>query len=326
MAADRRLALHAALPERYARHEVLASTIDHRGRLIALVAEPGQDLAGFPWNSRPGTAPRYDATAVVCAGSEIHQIPLAGLDLWFNRIDALGDGVVLAASSCEPTGIPLDRRAEPIGEDELHLTTNIRVFDADGAPRSAFYAGDAIKQLVTDARGDIWSSYSDQSSYWFPNPDGTRSYGFMIGLACWDEDGSRLWMPGSDAPGGGLWDCYSLNVGREVVHTCPYADFPLIELDARGIRAVTPNPVAGGSGLAVSGREIAFFRQGRVHWRIHRARREDEGVVETGRENLVLPGGRLPSDWGRGVIGRDGKLWLREAGDERRWYRYEIDS
>ena len=40
MAAGHRLALHATLPDRYAQHEVMASTIDHRDRLIALVADP----------------------------------------------------------------------------------------------------------------------------------------------------------------------------------------------------------------------------------------------------------------------------------------------
>src|SRR5690606_32325020 len=92
-----RLALHATLPDRYAQHEVLASTIDHRGRLTALVTDPARRLS----------EPRYEATAVICAGPELHEIPLTDLRHEVTLIDTHGDGIVLAAARCEPTGIEL---------------------------------------------------------------------------------------------------------------------------------------------------------------------------------------------------------------------------
>ncbi|HEY0699687.1 MAG TPA: hypothetical protein VGD43_17965 [Micromonospora sp.] len=330
MATDRRLALHATLPDRYAHLEVIASTIDHVGRLVALVADPVQGFVPVSHFAELCPPPRYDATALICHGPEVREIPLKNLDLWFTRIDTLGDGVVLLSARCDPPGVSHDRYGEPVPEDELHLTANLRAFEGNGQPQAAFYAGDGIEQLVTDPHGYIWTSYFDQSSYWSANPDGTRSYGFMIGLARWDSNGGKPWMVSSDTTGVAWCDCYALNVGRERVHACPYPDFHLVELDRNGVLGVTPNTVTRCNGLAVSGSDLAFFDQRRAgggfHWEIRRARREGEVVLEMGREHLVLPDGRRPSGWGRGKVGRDGRLWLQVDGDRRRWYRYEIEA
>ncbi|GAA4506454.1 hypothetical protein GCM10023191_063550 [Actinoallomurus oryzae] len=237
---------------------------------------------------------------------------------------------MLAAGRCERQNIPVERYGDPVPEDELRLTANIRVIDGEGRAKASFYAGDAIGQLMTDRQGNIWVGYFDESSYWRPNPDGTRSYDFMIGLARWSRDGGPPWMVADDTPGVGWCDCYALNVGRELVHACPYTDFPLVELDTNSVRTVTPNPVTRCTGLAVSDSELAFLDQHRAdggfRWEIRRARREGGAVVETGREHLVLPGGRQPNAWARGKVGRDGTLWLYEDGDPRHWYRYEIGA
>ncbi|MFJ2030017.1 hypothetical protein [Streptosporangium sp. NPDC087985] len=270
---------------------------------------PTPPRASPPSHTSPssGRPLRYDATAVICDGVEIREIPLTDLGLWFTHIDTIGDGIVLATARCEPVGI-----------------------DGGGQTRSAFYAGDGIKQLMTDAQGNIWTSYFDESNYWSTNPDGTRSYGFMIGLARWDNDGGPPWMAPSHTPGVVWCDCYALNVGRDLVHACPYTDFPLIEIDADGVRSVTPNPVTRCSGLAVSGSELTFLDQHRAsggfRWEIRRARRQGRAVTETEREHLLLPDDRHPTGWARGKIGRDGTLWLHEDGDPRRWYRYEVDT
>jgi hypothetical protein len=329
MVADHRLALHATLPDRYARHEVLASTIDHRGRLTALVADPAQGFAPIPHFPQLAPPPRYDATAVICDGAEILEIPLRDLDKWFTLVDTYGDGIVLATARCEPVGIGFERYQEPIPDDELHLTENVQVIDESGHTQSAFYAGDGLEQLMTDARGAIWISYFDESSYWFPNPDGTRSYSFAIGLARWSGDGGQPWMAPSHTPGIFWCDCYTLNVGRDVVHACPYPDFPLIEIDGHDIRGITPNPITRCNGLAVSGAELAFLDQHRAGggflWEIRRGRRQNGTITESERLNLLLPSDRHPAGWARGKIGRDGTLWLHEDGDPRHWYRYEIN-
>lgn len=306
---------------------------------------PSTTAAGSPpWSPTPPRAspplprfsalrppPRYDATAVICDGTEIHEIPLKDLDLWFGRIDTYGDGIVLADARCEPVGIDIERYQEPVPEDELVLTDNVRVIDGSGQIQSAFYAGDAIEQLMTDAQGAIWISYFDQSSYWFPNPDGTRSYGFAIGLARWGIDGGQPWMAPFHTPDVFWGDCYALNVGRDVVHACPYTDFPLVEIDGHGVRSITPNPITRCHGLAISGAEIAFLDQHRAgssgfRWEIRRGRRQNGAVTESNRLNLLLPDDRPPTGWARGKIGRDGTLWMYEDGNPCHWYRYEMNS
>ncbi|MEV4835919.1 hypothetical protein AB0K05_15440 [Nonomuraea sp. NPDC049486] len=330
MVADQRLALHATLPDRYAQHEVMASTIDHRGRLAALVADPAQGFVPMPHFSGLRPPPRYDATAVICDGAEPREIPLTDLDQRFTSIDTYGDGIVLAAARCARVDIDVERYQEPIPEDELHLTKNVRVIDEGGQTQSAFYAGDGIEQLMTDAQGAIWISYFDESNYWFPNPDGTRSYGFAIGLARWGSDGGQPWMAPLHTPDVFWCDCYSLNVGRDVVYACPYPDFHLIEIDSQGVRSISPNPITRCHGLAVSGAEIAFLNQHRAdggfRWGIRRAHRQNGAVTESDRLNLLLPHDRHPTGWARGRIGRDGTLWLHEDGDPRHWYRYEMNS
>lgn len=131
MASDRRVALHATLPDRYAHLEVMASTVDYLGRIVALVADPDQGFGPVPHFPELCPPPRYDATALICEGAEVREIPLNDLDLWFTAIDALGDGVVLTAARCEPPGVSYKRYGEPVPGDELHLTANLRVFDTD---------------------------------------------------------------------------------------------------------------------------------------------------------------------------------------------------
>lgn len=329
MAADRRLALHATLHDRYAHLEVMATTIDHLGRLVALVADPGQGFVPVPHFSKLSPPPRYDATALICDGAEVHEIPLNDLDLPFTHIDTLGGGIVLTAARCGPSGVSHERHWAPVPEEELTLTPNLRVFDDGGQSRAAFYIGDGIEHLLTDPHGRIWASYFDESSYWFANPDGTRSYGFMIGLVRWASSGDEPWLA-SRTPGVEWCDCYALNVGREQVYACPYPHFPFVEIDAHGVRAVVSNPVTRCTGLAVAGTELAFLGQRRkgtkFRWEIRRAHREGESVVEKRREHWVLPDGRPPTGWARGKIGRDDTLWLQADGDRRRWYRYEIDE
>jgi hypothetical protein len=331
MSANRRLALHASLPDRYASYEVIASSIDHLGRLVALVTAPGSSSGLVAYISGIRPLPRYQAVAIICAGNEVHEIPLVDLDLWFNEIDTLGDGVVLASRRCEAPGVDVERYLEPIPSGELHLTESLRVFDTYGQPQAAFYVGDGIEQLMTDPSGHIWTSYFDESNYWFPNPDGTRSYGFGIGLARWGGDGSGSWIVSCETPEVFWCDCYAVNVGQHKVYAYPYPDFQLIELEQSRVSAVIPNSsITRCHGLAVDGNELAFLDQLRkgngFRWAVRHARLEGQAIVETGRERLVLPDGRQPAGWARGKIGRGHSLWLRVDGDPGNWYRYEIDS
>ncbi|NEW42122.1 hypothetical protein GV794_15850 [Nocardia cyriacigeorgica] len=327
MAPNRPLTLAAELPERYGEFDVLASTIDHQGRLVALLVDPRRHTApGQHWRL---PVVRYDAVAVICDGRAVHEIALRDLDQWFSEIDTVGDGVVIAAARCHPVDIDYERWLDSIPEEEFRLPANLRIFDADGKALAAFYIGDAIEQLMSDPYGRIWTGYFDESSYWAPNPDGTRSHVSMPGLARWDSSGTP-WFAPPHTPGVVWMDCYAMNVGRDSVYACPYTDFPLVEIDSSDTAVVTPNPVTRCGGLAVSGPDLAFLDQRRdgegYRWEIRRASRGNGTITETTREPLLLPGGRQPNGWARGKIGRDETLWMREDGDERRWYRYELEG
>lgn len=316
MADSRTLALHATLPQRYARFHVLASTIDHRGRLLALLVDPDQD--GAP------DLPLFDATVLICDGDDEHRIALHDLDQRFDAIDSQGDGVVLGARR-----IPGANRPGRQQHSVPALTRNVVAFDGDGTRTGAFYAGDGIAQMLTDPDGRIWISYFDEATYRFAKPDGTWAESFMIGLARWDDPGGDPWFAYNDTGRAVDWcDCYAMNVGRELVHACPYTEFPVVEIDANGVRSITPNSITGCSGLAVSGSALAFLDQHRHNdtpvWMIRKARRADGAVIETGQDILTLPDGRSPGAWARGKVGRDAMLFLHEEGDPRRWYRYEI--
>ncbi|MGW4368459.1 hypothetical protein ACWEKT_22725 [Nocardia takedensis] len=214
--------------------------------------------------------------------------------------------------------------------EESALTRNVVTFDGAGERTGAFYAGDAIAQLQTDPSGTIWISYLDEATYRTAMPDGTWGEYFLIGLARWDDPGGKPWFVESDTRREVCWcDCYALNVGRTLVNACPYTDFPLVEMDANGVRSITPNPITRCTALAVADSELAFLDQVRLDnkriWTIRRGRRHDGMVTETGTELLTLPGGRSPKGWARGKIGRDATIWLHEDGNPRQWYRYEID-
>ena len=97
---------------------------------VALIAVPAQGFVPIPHLSQLRPPPRYDATAVICDGVEIHEIPLTDLDQWFTD----GDGIVLSAARCARVRIDNKRYLEPIPEDELHLTKNGRGAVGAGIP------------------------------------------------------------------------------------------------------------------------------------------------------------------------------------------------
>ncbi|WP_107655443.1 hypothetical protein [Nocardia suismassiliense] len=314
MAAERQLVLHATLPQRYARFEVLAATIDHLGRLLAVLIDPAQ----VPSARAP--IPHYDATVVICDNGDVDEIPLHGLDQWFSQIDVLGDGIILGAGRIE--------RVQPTAST---LPRNLVAFDSTGHQQGSCYAGDAIAELLTDPYGRIWISYRDESTFVFAEPDGTWGTGHMIGLARWDTLDSSPWFASDDTGNQVDWcDCYAVNVGRTRTYACPYTKFPLVEMDANRVRSITENSITSCGGLVVSDATFGFFdqhrRKGKLSWMIRKGELQDGVITETENEELVLPDARRSKVWARGKIGRDSTLWLHEDGNHRQWYRYELDS
>ncbi|UOZ10032.1 hypothetical protein [Amycolatopsis sp. WQ 127309] len=106
--------------------DVVASTVDAFGRVIALYADGNLLVDGTSCGrvTEPGRYP---------------------------MIDAVGDGFVLVDSRCRiRSGFEAPR--------------NGRILDAAGRTVTEFHAGDGIEAVVTGPGGDIWISYFDEAS------------------------------------------------------------------------------------------------------------------------------------------------------------------
>ncbi|WP_326946324.1 hypothetical protein OG439_44260 [Amycolatopsis sp. NBC_01307] len=106
--------------------DVVASTVDASGRMIALYADGTLLVDGTPSGrvTDPGQYP---------------------------MIDAAGEGFVLVDRRCQV------RRGH-------EAPRNGRILDAAGRTVTEFHAGDGIEAVVTGPGGDIWISYFDQAS------------------------------------------------------------------------------------------------------------------------------------------------------------------
>lgn len=107
----------------------------------------------------------------------------------------------------------------------------------DGAKVGAFHAGDFVNHLQCDGRGGIWIGYYDQA------------FGqALCGIVRFAASGEVL------SRHAGVFDCYALNVGRDVSWSCWDIGFPLGRLDdncsgpqwvndlASGVNAVAVSP------------------------------------------------------------------------------------
>jgi len=84
----------------------------------------------------------------------------------------------------------------------------------DGAKVGAFHAGDFVNHLQCDGRGGIWIGYYDQAF--------GQAFSGIVRFAASGEVLSRH---------AGVFDCYALNVGRDVSWSCWDMGFPLGRLD-----------------------------------------------------------------------------------------------
>lgn len=312
----------AVLPDRYADREVVATTIDARGRLVALLAPPG---CAPP--SRPGPGSAGDAVAVVIDGPDRTEITLTGLDRPFSLIDVVGDGFVLVDPYCR---MPSGPAATTVAALDAEIPRNARIVGPDGATRTTFHVGTGIDHLLTDRAGNIWTGYGDEAAVCalqIGRRPGTQPFYRTVGspgLIRWTDAGLPAWYATDAGFGPRQWD--ALNVGT--ARTC--AGVPLVEIDADGVRCVRRSAVRSPAGILVAGDDLAFLTADRPytpgHYSLTRARIVDGGPVEvTGvpPAPLLLPGGGRPSGWARGRICRDNRMWLR-FDDPRTWYVVEI--
>ncbi|SEK95543.1 hypothetical protein [Streptacidiphilus jiangxiensis] len=331
-----RLAHYASLPDRYRDQQVAAATVDAHGRVVTLLVPPGATCHRLvpPEQRRP-----CDALVVVTDGSDVHEVHLPELDLHSPRIDALGDGFVLVAARCRmPSGPP----AATFDALEREIPHNALVVGGDGAPLTTFHAGDDVQDLLTDEHENIWTGYGDQgvvcaqlparrrparSSAATTRQPASRMTMSMPGLIRWTRDGSPAWYATFDPLSYGSWvDCYALNVGADRAWAYPYTGFPLVEIDAAGIRWTRRTPVHFASAVLIDGEGVAFLAadsgRSRIpgHYTVTRTREQDGVLEPVAAAPLLLPDGTRPDTWARRTVCRGDQVWLQFP-DDRTWYR-----
>ena len=124
---------------------------------------------------------------------------------------------------------------------------NAHVYEADGAPRLSFHAGDGIEDVQATERDRVWVSYFDEGVF------GDTPLG-RSGLACFDRDGRPVFRL-DDLPDPvlrSMADCYALNVcsDRET-WLYFYTGFPLVRLMDGKVAGDWRMPIAGSHGFAV---------------------------------------------------------------------------
>ncbi len=313
-----RLRPWGALPERYADQQVISSTIDVSGRILTLVADADVTYYG------PKPAP-YTATAVIIDGSDVTEVSIPDLDLIAPRIDALGEGFVLASSRC-----PMPRHfTENISAQ--NVSQNLRIIDGDGSTRTRFHVGDAVELLTTDRFGQIWVTYFDEASICLPEPapPGASPQYFTeraVALIRWPATGEDPWFPLRSIDGfRPPWDCIATNVGQHSVWTIPHPNYEFVEIRTNGERRVRASPVGRSSALGIAG-DQATFVEGLGYeaadagtYVVTRCRIEDDALETMSTHPLVLPDGTRPTAWARKRVCRDERIWL-QFGEERTWY------
>ncbi|WP_392667960.1 hypothetical protein [Streptomyces sp. LN785] len=337
-ATPRRLEPYAQLPHRYSDRQVAASTVDALGRVVTLLVPPE---ATCTRRVPPDQRLRYDALAVVMDGTDVHEVDLAELDLHFPRIDSLGSGFVLAAARCRmPSGPP----AATFEALEGEIPHNALVVGHDGTRLTTFHAGDDIQHLLTDTNGNIWIGYGDEavvcaqppanrrhtsSSGTTPRP-APRMTMSTPGLIRWTGAGEPAWYATSDRMGPGSWvDCYALNVGADRTLAYPYTGFPLVEIDATGIRWTRRTPIHFASAVLVDGDNVAFLaadtgpRRLPGHYTVTLTRSQNGPLETVASAPLLLADGTRPDTWARRKVCRGNQAWL-QFHDERTWYRVEL--
>ncbi|MFG1805123.1 hypothetical protein [Streptomyces sp. NPDC049040] len=334
-----RLTPYARLPGRYAGLRVAASTVDARGRVVTLLVPPA---ATCTRRLPPERRLSYDALVVVSEGTDgvLDEVRLPGLDLHLPYIDALGSGFVLAAARCPmPSGPP----AATFEALEREVPHNALVVGRDGVPLRTFHAGDDIRHLLTDAYGGIWTAYGDESCLCAPLLPPRRRDGRPVlaaapgpgprttmsrpGLVRWTGAGEPAWYARNDQPL--HWDdCYALNVADDRAWAYPYTGFPLVEVDAEGIRRTRRTPVRGATAILVDGQDgtgVGFVTAdtgtARVpgHYTVTLTRDRGGLLGVVASVPLLLPDGSRPGAWARRTVCRGSRMWT-QFDDDRTWY------
>ncbi|MFJ6793947.1 hypothetical protein [Streptomyces sp. NPDC091268] len=280
---------YAHLPRTHHHRHVLTSTIDVFGAAHWLLVDRAPQPGG---EIRP-----FDALVVsVRPSGDVELTELSGVRARWPHLDRLPDGGFVVAASRA-------RRYEAADQ--------VQVFDALGREASSFSVGDAIEHMLVDEAGHIWVGHFDE------NPVGIRRWS-STGHISWTSDGASI---------PGLFDCYALNVSGTTAWSCPYTDFPLVEIRlARPDRPVKvwANRVRGANAVAVHGERVAFYGgYGEELDRLAHGELTETSVEPTDVGLLTLSDGTPPGR--RRVVGRGSRIYV-QAQPSTAWEVFDLSS
>lgn len=147
-----------------------------------------------------------------------------------------------------------------IGKDES-LIKNATIYDVQGNVLDTFTIGDAIEDVQTTKKSDIWVSYYDESSDY--------------SLSCFNKQGALIidfidFVKQSNNEIPYIDDCYALNVtSDESVYTYYYSDFPLVKIEKDNFEIFNNIPVKGSHAFAIMNNFVLFNKgyneEGKIH-------------------------------------------------------------
>lgn len=287
---------------------VLWSTPDDRSALTATTTQPG--LATFP----DPLAPRPVAAHVTVHSprptvvTRIPELPLAHV-----TVQPLPEGRVLVAGA--------RARWRPAGPDRNGI-----VYDADGQVVTQETLGDGIEHVFTTSTGDVWVGYFDEGiygNYGWGDRDAPPPLG-STGIVRFNARLQPEWHYPSDGDGqwgGGVSDCYALNVTDDTTWSCYYDSFPVVGIRNGTVTGWHNKKVRGAKALAVAGSTVVLCGgYGPDADRLAVCVTEGDDVHVVAEYRVTLPGGQsLPA--GSRIIGRGEGLHVLT---EDTWYRLDL--
>lgn len=151
-----------------------------------------------------------------------------------------------------------------------------RVYDAQGVAVASGSLGDAVIEVLSTPSGEIWVGYFDE------NPRG---------VARFTHDLHLLWSTAKGMPN--HFDCYALNVDREVATTCAYTAFHLTQIEGDTWKDLGPSPQRGARALLIDGdKAVLVGGYGAEYDVLTPVRVSGDGVQLAGElRRLVMPDG-----------------------------------
>lgn len=138
-------------------------------------------------------------------------------------------------------------------DDDEGLINNATIYDIQGNALDTFSFGDAIEDVQTTKKSDIWVSYFDESTDY--------------SLSCFNKQRVLTFdfkdfvrQSNNEVPY--IDDCYALNVAsEETVYIYYYSDFPLVKIERNNYEIFNNIPVEGSKAFAILN-NFALFNNG----------------------------------------------------------------